>query len=333
MKQNKINWLLILQGWAMLWVVVGHSGPVNDLESYPSYALYLYHFAYSFHMSLLFFVSGWLFYLTRLNDEASNKWRYGTMVADKLKHLGIPFVVFTIIAMIVKVTFASQVERASSISLSEFVMAILVPYNGPLRELWFIGALIWMFVLGPVWRVSLRNNYGIALTIAVLVVLRYSGISEEFLSIGRFCRFTIFFYCGILVCKHQIIERATHKIPPPFLLLLGITIYAIGILFGESFISAWGGVVLSVAISLLLDEYLPKAFSSFRNYTMQIYLMGLFGQMVVKMVHLHIGYGWLVFYIISMLIGLYMPVAIAMLVEKLNWTPLLLCLGMKKKIK
>lgn len=48
--KKKINWLLILQGWAMLWVVIGHS-PIS-LDNMPSYVRILYDFAYSFHMPL-----------------------------------------------------------------------------------------------------------------------------------------------------------------------------------------------------------------------------------------------------------------------------------------
>ena len=70
MKQNgdRINWLLILQGWAMLWVVIGHSTVGTPGEG-PGWENTLYHFAYSFHMPLFMLVSGWLFYMTRLADK------------------------------------------------------------------------------------------------------------------------------------------------------------------------------------------------------------------------------------------------------------------------
>lgn len=49
-ERQRINWLLILQGWAMLWVVIGHAGPSPTLDDFPVYALALHKFAYSFHM-------------------------------------------------------------------------------------------------------------------------------------------------------------------------------------------------------------------------------------------------------------------------------------------
>lgn len=64
MEKKKLNWLLILQGWAMLWVVIGHA-PLS-MDSMPLLVEWAYHFAYSFHMALFILVSGYLFQLTRL---------------------------------------------------------------------------------------------------------------------------------------------------------------------------------------------------------------------------------------------------------------------------
>ena len=63
--KKKINWLLILQGWAMLWVVIGHAFLGKPGEG-PEWENALFHCAYSLHMPLFMLVSGWLFYLTRL---------------------------------------------------------------------------------------------------------------------------------------------------------------------------------------------------------------------------------------------------------------------------
>lgn len=68
LEKKKINWLLILQGWAMLWVVIGHSTLVNSGEG-PIWDVVLIRVAYSFHMPLFMLVSGWLFYLTRLKTD------------------------------------------------------------------------------------------------------------------------------------------------------------------------------------------------------------------------------------------------------------------------
>ena len=72
MAKKKISWLLILQGWAMLWVVIGHSPLIMD-DSMPTFAKILYEIAYSFHMPLFILVSGYLFYMTRLTSSIQTK--------------------------------------------------------------------------------------------------------------------------------------------------------------------------------------------------------------------------------------------------------------------
>lgn len=67
--KQKINWLLILQGWAMLWVIIGHAF-LGVAGEGPKWENTLTQFAYSFHMPLFMLVSGWLFYLTRLRGGA-----------------------------------------------------------------------------------------------------------------------------------------------------------------------------------------------------------------------------------------------------------------------
>lgn len=82
----------------MLWVVVGHAPLLSVDMIQPGYVEILYRIAYSFHMPLFIFVSGYLFYMTRISKPMP----YAEMVLDKLKRLGIPFLFFTLVAMVVK---------------------------------------------------------------------------------------------------------------------------------------------------------------------------------------------------------------------------------------
>ena len=68
--KKKINWLLILQGWAMLWVVIGHAC-LGEAGHGPEWENALFHFAYSFHMPLFIMVSGYLFHYTRISDSVT----------------------------------------------------------------------------------------------------------------------------------------------------------------------------------------------------------------------------------------------------------------------
>lgn len=327
---QKINWLLILQGWAMLWVVLGHSGPTSSLEDYPKYAKFLWDTAYSFHMSLFIAISGFLFFLTRLDSE---HWKYLATLKEKLIRFGIPFVVFTFVALIMKYVFASSVDRATTLSVGEFVNAILYPYNGPMREFWFLATIMWFFALYPVWKCVLHYKWLSLMTLVGLAVLRVWHPSTHFLAINHVCQYAFFFYGGIL-CAIQYKKNPDiiyHQLFAPLVFAVGGVVYVIGRIWNIPLMTPLGGAVLSLAIALWLEKLNPKTFSSFRNYTYQIYLLGIFFNVICTIMRAKYGLSFAPMQVLSLLLGLYMPVLISLLFEWINWKPLLLCVGLKKK--
>lgn len=345
MAKKKINWLLILQGWAMLWVVIGHS-PLKMDESMPLFAKVLYEIAYSFHMPLFILISGYLFYMTRLRYACISRidrggWTYKTIMFDKLKRLGIPFVVFTIIAMVMKSLFPGDMARQASFTISEFIHAILYPREGPLLEMWFVAVIMWMFALTPLWNISFRSKM-LSFVTFVFIFAMHMGV--DYLPIGTFlclrdtARFCIYFYIGMLACKYGLDDR--YKSSKYMILIISIFLYLAFALLNLKFAKALSAIAFSIGLAFLLDEYKPKAFSSFRNYTYQIFLISIFVQISIKMIykrvaamevvrnHSMLTYG--IFFLICLLVGLYIPVIVSKIAEKINFRPILLCLGLKK---
>ena len=238
--KQKINWLLILQAWAMLWVVIGHAGPSPELSDYPPYALFIWEFAYSFHMPLFITISGFLFYLTRLNNE---KWNYVDTMKEKLVRFGIPFVFFTIIGIIIKSVFSSSVTRATTISFGEFLNAILYPYNGPMRNFWFLATILWFFMLFPVWKVILRNKWLSIITFVCLCFVQIKHPQTDFLAIRSVGEQAIFFYSGLLCAKGYIKrpDSLDNRIFAPCVFVTGVFIYVVGRLYNIPLLAPWGG--------------------------------------------------------------------------------------------
>lgn len=82
-----------------------------------------------------------------------------------------------------------------------------------------------------------------------------------------------------------------------------------------------------------MEKLNNKTFFSFRDYTYQIYLLGIFFNVFCSILRAKLGLPFGPMYIASMLLGLYMPVLISKLLEWINWKPLLLCIGLKQKNK
>lgn len=166
---------------------------------------------------------------------------------------------------------------------------------------------------------------------AVLTVSHFLYPHIELLCIGKVFSYAIWFYLGLLLSKEGIVERLFRK-NIWMTLAIGIVIYGVGyvdnIPFG-SFISTIGGINMSLGLALVLDKYLPKVFFTFRHYTYQIFLMGIFAQIALKIAYRHIDMPYVGAYLLCILAGLYIPVILSKLLEKINWKPLLLCVGVK----
>lgn len=316
----------------MLWVVIGHAGPSPSLDDYPTYALFLHDFAYSFHMPLFIAISGFLFYLTRLD---SDKWTYVTTMKEKLVRFGIPFLVFTFVALLLKSAFSGAVDRGTSLSINEYIKAILVPYDGPMREFWFLAAIMWFFALYPLWKFATKNKWVALLLLVLLLLMAVWYPKTNFLAIQSVCTKAIYFYLGLLCAVYY--KKSPDFINKKFFLIgslcVGIVVYLMGRIWNVPFLSPLGGAAFSLSLAIILDKVFSKCFSGFRNYTYQIYLLGIFFQVLLSIIRRRYGLPFTPIFILNIFTGLYAPVLISKLFEWINWRPLLLCVGLKKKNK
>lgn len=328
---KKINWILILQAWAIIWVVIGHSFMTLPFDDFtPKYVKVTFDIAYSFHMSLFIFVSGYLFYMTRIQKQMS----YVRMILDKLKRLGIPFVVFTLFAMVLKTIFSDDMSRASQISIREFVSAILYPNDGPMREFWFIAVIMWCFAFMPLWKYLLKSIKGtiIGLVATLAFAIWNPMFFNDFLCFPRFLHYVFYFLCGMACYRWNVYEQ----ISAYRYLILGVSLICylfIFLLVGVhgGIILAITGIIFSIVLAIVVNHYSPKVFLSFQNYTYQIYLMGIFFQIFIKMLynkHL-ISYGG--GYLLCIILGIYGPVLVSIVINKINWNPLCLAIGIHIK--
>ena len=90
------------------------------------------------------------------------------------------------------------------------------------------------------------------------------------------------------------------------------------------------GITVSVLAARTADRYLPRLFASFRDYSYQIYLMGIFVQVGVKMLYKHgfiscYGAG----YALCIAGGIYVPVIVSLAIKRLGSKYLKFCTGLK----
>ena len=168
MNRQKITWLQILQGWSMLLVVIGHVTLTGIFENPQTpVSATIERVIYSFHMPLFMFISGFLFYFTKISRDLA----YKEVVFDKLKRLGIPYLFFTFFTFSVKFIFSPFMKRPVELSLRQFTDSFLYPGSNPLSEMWFVATLFIIMLSYPLLKYMITGNFKIAVLIIGSVVL------------------------------------------------------------------------------------------------------------------------------------------------------------------
>ena len=136
--KERVHWIDLSKGIAIILVVIGHV-----VSSYHEAGLYQdnhlfnfsHQFAYSFHMALFMILSGYL---------ASKGKKRGTrsqQALQKLINYGIPYVIFSVIWVSMKLLMAGHTNSAVSVKDLLFIPVY------PISFMWFIYALIFMQVI------------------------------------------------------------------------------------------------------------------------------------------------------------------------------------------
>ena len=313
----------------MLLVVVGHvtlSGTFGDIK-YPI-ASTIEKIIYSFHMPLFMFTSGYLFYMTKIAKGKT----YREVIVNKLLRLGIPYLFFTCLTFVPKILFPALMNHPVDISIQYFINVFLLMKTNPLGEMWFVVALFILMMLYPIYKSILSTSPKIGggiLGVLLLIINLIRSDNITLLQLSHVMEMGIYFYSGIIICCFDWISAFKKWylcVGLLFVLLLG---YYSNF---PSVISSFVGILFSISLCMLISERIPNLFSSFRNYTYQIFLMGIFFQMAVRYLFRYIDNNTFYFpcYILSILLAIYIPVLISKAVEKMNCRPLMICFGLSK---
>jgi fucose 4-O-acetylase-like acetyltransferase len=326
-KKKKIEWLAVLQGFSMLLVVIGHVSLTN-VPGDPStpIATGIESVVYSFHMPLFIFISGWLFYYTCIRKRKG----YSEVVKAKLKRLGIPFLAFTLIAIALKAAFPSLMHRP--VTGQELIDTFLLFRSNPLGEMWFVVVLLVLMLLYPLYCYALRQRWAVCmLVIGCMVMFILPPPPVNIFYIGKVCHMAPFFVGGILCCKYEwqrYLEGYVALIVTTVMFVLWNVLDVMP--DPMKFVSISTGIVFSFSLCLNLAKRWSGLFSSFRDYTFQIFLMGIFFQMAIRWAFVKWGSDVLFvpMWLMSVVIGVYVPTKTASVIEKHAPKGVRMCFGL-----
>lgn len=325
-QKKKIEWLAVLQGFSMLLVVIGHVSLTNHpCDPSTPIATGIERVIYSFHMPLFIFISGWLFYFTCIRKEKT----YRDMLVSKVKRLVVPFYAFTLVTMVLKIAFPQMMHRG--VDWQEIINTFILFRSNPLGEMWFVVVLFELMLLYPLYKVMTKNKVTAAIGLAVAVFLNISSPPISYFRLWKVAYMSPFFVAGILCCKYEW-QRYLGNYGALLVTAVAFVLFNIMGLLPEQLkiVMVTVGIAFSFSLCLMVARWLPTLFSSFRDYTFQIFLMGIFFQMAIRWIYVRMGNELLFvpLWLLSVIMGVYVPILIAKFIQKHAPKCVRICFGL-----
>lgn len=192
---NKIKWINLARGFAIIMVVLGHAiSGASLLNTYHVWSFWniLYRFITSFHMPLFFFISG---YLYNRHNPCNNLAGYKTNILNKIADLVIPYIIFEFLYVVIGILMKDE-----KYSVSNFLKSIYEPMS----HFWFIYVLFFIYLITPILLYFIRNE----LLLSVILVLISIFINDIYkysyaFPLNNILYYMIFFCVGKYFAKNN----------------------------------------------------------------------------------------------------------------------------------
>lgn len=331
MKQKeRIQWLGILRGLNILLVIMVHVQLV-DISTGENHS-FCNALSFPFHpirMPLFIFISGGLLYLSRIRKNISTKALY----KDKFQRIMIPFVFFVIVYYLIKATFNQFAKTPIDLSWSNFLESFIYYRGHSSQPLWFLAVLMFLMLMYPLFCYLCKNKYRMIAFLIFCCGIFFIDTDLEsrwnVFYILEVQHYLVYFFFGIFFFRFELYKYIENI----GILLVLVLLYAACYYFSLGLLTSFIGISMMCALCLKIGTYMPKLFSSFREYIFQIYLMSLPFQNFVELIlwkKLFYNEEFVyVFYMLNVLVGLFIPVIISKLVERCNIKFVRLCFGLQ----
>lgn len=331
MNRKRELWVDYAKAFACILVVLGHLlQGLNKANIEWNNILYKYidNFIYIFHMPLFMCLSG---YLYKRYTIINSKKEYIQFVKKKLINLGIPYIVFYLVYVLINMIFANSVNSKKGIN------DILNIFTKPIPPFWFLYALLFIFLITPILEKIFKQNKKIIMGIAIVLHITNIYIKTNIYVIDIVSQYLVYFYFGAILID-RIKESYKNKnvlINAIFFVLLGLTYCYIlqnkiienSIIAIFKFSLAIWGIVINVRIFKNSVETIKKykVINKISKYTFPIYLMHTIFSAGIRIVLLKIGINnFYIQFIFGFIFGIICPIIVANILENLKYGNIIL---------
>lgn len=309
-KRDKLTDLL--KGYACFLVVLGHViMGIRKAGINITFGVFeLEEFIWTFHVALFMFLSGYVYNIT---DGWKSKNTRIKFIVHKLINLGIPYLVFSIIYILIN-------SLISSSNTQMHVRDILFLWKEPVAQYWFLYAL---FILFFIWTIMSKFLSNLQITISILII----GM------LGNYCNisFGIFdsaismalpfgigtclnkFYIDKKSTKEKLILITIHIIVTLVIITNGVENYFVDKL------DCMLGIFASIALISILqkNKIIEKILEKINKKSFPIYLLHTIFSAGIRIVLIKIGIeNYFIHLIFGLTFGFICPYIVALITEK-----------------
>lgn len=318
--KKRVVWIDYLKVFACILVVIGHliqSLQKSNIDNFENITSFINWFIYLFHMPLFFAVSG---YVYEINKKEFSWKEYKSFAIKKVINLGIPYIVFYLLYVIINMIFADSVNSPKGI---EEIVGIL---NNPMPPYWFLYALLSIFIFKPLIEKILKNNKTAITILLVSLKIISIFISTNIYLVDSFLDNAIYFYLGSII--KDVIEASRNKIRDSSILrnimmiigyIIGAIIYYILQNKINNYICAIINLIFAISGTLICFKIFKsinklKIFDYIKRYTFPIYLLHTIFAAGFRIILIQLGISN---YFIHFIIGLFASIAIPIIIAKI----------------
>ena len=295
---RELDYLKII---GVLLVVIGHctsiytggwvfTSPVNS----PIYGL-IASYVYTFHVPMLVFVSGSIYYYCRINKGKYSSLK--SLIINKLKRLIVPFLFIGILYSISIKYIIGMIKGNIINNIKSFILGLNTGH------LWYLLMLFDIFIIFYLYeKFILNKKYSIILNLILFSILYISsGFFTNIFQINRAIQYSIFFYLGYeffrskdkLILKLEKLKRKSILIMTPVLIAISLVLILVSKMKLSSimlskFFSLINVVIAMICITIcylivylinnrmkniIIKERIDKLFKVIGKYSFNIYLL------------------------------------------------------------
>lgn len=291
---RELDYLKIM---GVLLVVIGHctsiytggwvfTSPVNS----PIYGL-IASYVYTFHVPMLVFVSGSIYYYCRINKGKYSNLK--SLIINKFKRLIVPFLVIGTFYSIPIKYIIGMIEGNIINNIKSFILGLNTGH------LWYLLMLFDIFILFYLYEKFVLNKKYSIILFSILYI--YSGFFTNIFQINRAIQYSIFFYLGYeffrskdkLILKLEKLKSKSILIMTPILIAISLVLILVSKMKLSSimlskFFSLINVVIAMICITIcylivylinnrmkniIIKEKVDKLINIIGKYSFNIYLL------------------------------------------------------------